>query len=141
MIVVDTNVLSELSKERPDPAVSAWFLRQEPSSLTTTTVSLAEVLYGLEMLPHGKRRERLSELSRAIFETALSGRVLAFDDAAARHYARLLAAKRRRGAPMSPLDAQIAAIAASVGASVATRNVDDFKHCGVTIVNPWIAKS
>jgi hypothetical protein len=139
MIVVDTKVLSELSKERPDPMVAAWFLGQDPSSLATTSVSLAEVLYGLELLPHGRRRERLSELSRIIFETALDGRVLPFDDPAARHYARLLAAKRRRGVPMAPLDAQIAAIAAAAGASVATRNVDDFKHCGVTVINPWIA--
>ncbi len=139
MIVVDTNVISELSKERPDPTVSAWFLGQEPSSLATTSVSLAEVIYGLELLPHGKRRERLSELSRIIFQTALGGRVLPFDDASARHYARLLADKRRRGTPMAPLDAQIASIALAAGASVATRNVDDFEHCGVTVINPWIA--
>jgi predicted nucleic acid-binding protein len=139
VIVLDTNVLSELSKERPDPVVAAWFLGQEPSSLATTSVSLAEVLYGLELLPHGKRRQRLSELSRVIFENAFSGRVLSFDDPAARHYARLLAARRRRGAPMSSLDAQIAAIAAAAGASVATRNVDDFKHCGLRLIDPWDA--
>jgi predicted nucleic acid-binding protein len=138
VIVVDTNVLSELSKERPDPVVAAWFLGQDPSSLATTSVSLAEVLYGLELLPQGKRRERLSELSRVIFEDALSGRVLPFDDAAARHYARLLAEKRRRGSPMAPLDAQIAAIAVAGGAAAATRNVTDFEHCGITVVNPWI---
>jgi predicted nucleic acid-binding protein len=139
MIVLDTNVISELSKDRPNLAVSTWFLEQNPDELTTTAISLAEVLYGLDLLPRGRRRERLSELSQIIFTTALRGKMLPFDEAAARHYGRLLAARRRRGAPMPELDAQIAAIAMAVGAAIATRNVDDFKHCGVTIINPWQA--
>jgi predicted nucleic acid-binding protein len=137
VIVVDTNVISELSNQQPNPAVSAWFLAQEAHSLATTSISLAEVLYGLELLPHGKRRERLSELSHIIFETALNGRVLPFGEPAARHYARLLAARRRRGTPMASLDAQIAAIALAAGASLATRNVTDFEGCGIILIDPW----
>ena len=139
MLVLDTNVISELSKERPDAAVSAWFVRQQADSLATTSVTLAEVLYGLELLPHGRRRERLSELSRIIFEIALRSRILPFDAYSAPHYARLRDVKRQSGLVMSPEDAQIAAIAASIGAAVATRNVNDFEHCGITVVNPWIA--
>ena len=139
VIVLDTNVISELSRERPEPAVSAWFLRQQPDFLATTSVSLAEVLYGLELLPKGRRRERLSELSRVIFEIALRSRIFGFDAYAAPHYARLRAEGRKSGLPMSPQDAQIAAIAAAAGATLATRNVDDFKDCGIMVVNPWDA--
>jgi len=137
MIVLDTNVISELSRERPDATVAAWFLMQDPNELTTTAVCFAEVLYGLELLHHGRRRERLGEVSHAIFEIALRGRRLPFDDEAARRYARLLAGRRRRGAPMQPLDAQIAAIALAAGASLATRNVTDFEGCGVALIDPW----
>jgi toxin FitB len=137
VLVLDTNVISELSKERPEPAVSAWFLHQQPDLLATTSVTLAEVLYGLNLLPHGRRRERLSELSRIIFEIALRGRILAFDAYAAPHYARMRAAKRQQGLIMSPQDAQIAAIAFAASASVATRNVADFEHSGITVINPW----
>ena len=139
MIVLDANVISELSKERPEPAVSAWILRQQPDLLATTSITLAEVLYGLELLPPGRRREQLSELSRIIFEIALRSRILAFDEHAAQHYARLRAAKRQTGLAMSPQDAQIAAIAAATGALLATRNVVDFEHCGIAVVNPWSA--
>ena len=139
VIVLDTNVISELSRERPEPAVSAWFLRQQPDFLATTSVSLAEVLYGLELLPKGRRRERLSELSRVIFEIALRSRIFGFDAYAAPHYARLRAEGRKSGLPMSPQDAQIAAIAAAARATLATRNVDDFKDCGIMVVNPWDA--
>lgn len=137
VIVVDTNVISELSKELPDRTVSTWFLRQQPDSLATTSITLAEVLCGLELLPHGRRRERLTELSRAVFEAALRNRILPFDDVAAECYGRLLSSRRRRGLPMQVLDAQIAAIAVASGASIASRNVDDFKYCGVTVINPW----
>ena len=100
---------------------------------------MAEVLYGLELLPAGRRRDRLVGLSHAIFDTELQGKILAFDEEAARHYALILSSKRLRGTPMSAFDAQIAAIALAAGASLATRNVSDFENCGVTVVNPWSA--
>jgi predicted nucleic acid-binding protein len=140
MILLDTNVISELAKERPEPLVSAWFLAQEATVFATSSVSLAEVLYGLELLPHGKRRSRLAELSRIVFETALGGRILNFDDGAAHRYAQLRADRKRGGAPMSAFDAQIAAIALANGASLATRNVMDFVGCGLNLIDPWTAK-
>jgi predicted nucleic acid-binding protein len=139
LVILDTNVISEMSHERPDPIVSAWFLGQEAGSLYTTAVTLAEVLYGLNLVPAGKRRDRLVELSHTIFETGLRGKVLAFDEMAARHYARIRSSKHLKGLAMSAFDAQIAAIALATGASVATRNVTDFEHCGIAVINPWIA--
>jgi toxin FitB len=139
LIVLDTNVISEISRDSPEPAVSAWFQRQQSELFYTTSVTLAEVLYGLELLPQGKRRERLTSLSRTILYEDLSGRILTFDEEAARHYARILSSKRLKGISMSAFDAQIAAIAFAANASVATRNVADFDHCGITVVNPWSA--
>lgn len=121
----------------PEPSVVAWYLRQDSTALLTTTVTLAEVFYGLNVLPKGDRRNRLDKLAYEFFQRELDGKVLAFDEASAVHYGRIRAAKRLLGISMSPLDAQIAAIALSVGASVATRNVTDFEDCGVTIINPW----
>jgi predicted nucleic acid-binding protein len=140
VIVLDTNVISEISRERPDATVSNWLLRQDANSLYATSVTLAEVLYGLELIPLGKRRDRLVELSRTIFDVGLRSKILPFDELAARNYSRILSSKRFKGAPMSAFDAQIAAIAFSLGAAVATRNVTDFEGCGVVVVNPWLAE-
>jgi toxin FitB len=139
LVILDTSVISEMSRERPDPVVSAWFLGQETRSLYATAVTLAEVLYGLDLVPAGKRRDRLVELSRTIFETGLRGKILAFDETAARHYARIRSSKHLKGLAMSAFDAQIAAIALAAGAPVATRNVTDFEHCGIVVINPWLA--
>jgi toxin FitB len=97
--------------------------------------------YGLERMPVGKRCERLTEITRNILEVEFRGRVLPFDEAAAHHYAPILAARRKKGAPMSAFDAQIAAIALANGASLATRNVMDFEDCGVNLIDPWKAKA
>jgi hypothetical protein len=137
MILLDTNVISELSKERPDAMVTAWFLKQPGDELATTTITFAEVLFGLELLPQGRRRQRLSELTEAIFETALQGRRLTFNDAAAHRYAVLFAGRQKAGVPMPQLDAQIAAIALAAGASLATRNVTDFQGCNLKLIDPW----
>ena len=140
MIVLDTNVVSELTRDRPAPDVSAWLLRQPDAVLYTTSVTVAESFYGLELMPAGRRRERLTEITRNVLEVEFRGRVLPFDEAAARHYAPILAARRKKGAPMSAFDAQIAAIALANGASLATRNVMDFEGCGVNLIDPWKAK-
>ena len=141
MILLDTNVISELSKERPDSVVVGWFLQQSADDLATATITFAEVLFGLELLPQGRRRQRLAQVSDAIFETALRGSRLGFNDAAAHRYAVLFAARRKAGQPMPQLDAQIAAIALAYGASLATRNVMDFEGCGVNLIDPWKAKA
>jgi hypothetical protein len=110
---------------------------QSPASLFTTAICEAEILYGVALLPAGRRRTALEESVTAIFREEFSGRVLPFDSAAARAFAEIAARRRRSGRPVSAFDAQIAAIAQSRGADVATRNEEDFADCGVSIVNPW----
>jgi predicted nucleic acid-binding protein len=139
MVILDTNVISEMTRSAPEPNVVAWYMRQDSGSLFTTTVTLAEVLYGINLLPEGNRRSGLSEFAGDFFRDEMAGKILSFDEIAAIHYGRIRAAKRGLGLSMSSLDAQIAAIAAEAGASIATRNVDDFKYCGVTVINPWVA--
>lgn len=137
MIVFDTNVVSELIRSRPAASVVDWFFRQEGSRLYLSTVTEAELRYGAEVLPIGQRRERLLEAIEGILQNDFAGRVLPFDRAAAQSYATIAAARRATGRPINHADCQIAAITHSNGASVATRDVNDFEGCGIEVVNPW----
>jgi predicted nucleic acid-binding protein len=137
MIVLDTNVVSEFMKPAPEPAVMAWINPLPMSSVFLSAVSQAEILYGVALVPAGKRREGLLRAARVAFETYFRGRVLPFDAQAAEAYADIAASRRLAGRPISQPDAQIAAIARSRGADLATRNVGDFERCGVNVVNPW----
>jgi predicted nucleic acid-binding protein len=137
MIVLDTNVLSELLRVDPDPGVGAWVEAQPPASLFTTAVTSAELRFGLAILPRGARRQALQDAVSGILEEDFAGRVLPFDEDAAQSYAAIAAARRETGQPISQFDAQIAAIAHSRGARLATRNVRDFVHCGVEVIDPW----
>jgi toxin FitB len=137
MIVLDTNVLSELMKSKPDELVVRWIGKYKTASLFITTLTQAEILYGLEILPEGKRRTVLKEVAKSMFELDFGGRILPFDVDAAQLFATIAAKRRNIGRPISQIDAQIAAIAHSYHATLATRNVDDFEECGVTIINPW----
>jgi toxin FitB len=137
MIILDTNVLSELMRPSPSPNVVSWLAAQPASSVYTTAVTQAEILHGLLLLPTGRRRNALQEAADGVFAEVFGGRVLGFGSDAALHYARIAAARRRAGRPISHFDAQIAAIALSAGATVATRNVADFDGCGVKVVDPW----
>lgn len=139
MIVLDTNVVSELMRPEPHPAVLSWVVARSAAELHTTTVTQAEVLYGIALLPTGKRREALASAAAAVFAVDFAGRVLPFDGAAAEHFAELVAARRRSGSPIENFDAQIAAIARAVGASLATRDTGGFADCGLAVVNPWQA--
>lgn len=139
MIVLDTNVLSELMKPAPEGRVVRWAAEHPAASLYTTSVSQAEILHGIMLLPAGKRREAFEKTANAMFNEDFKGRVLPFDGDAALPYARIAAARRRAGLPIAPLDAQIAAITVAAGGKLSTRNVADFTGCGVTIVNPWDA--
>lgn len=139
MIVLDTNVLSEIMRREPDAAVAAWISARPASSLFTTTVTQAEILYGVRLLPSAKRRTRLEAVVGDMFTTDFAGRVLPFDQAAAQVYAEIAVARRRAGRPISQFDAQIAAIARSRDAGVATRNVADFEGCGIGVIDPWRA--
>ena len=137
MIVLDTNIISAMMAPVQAPVVVRWFDTIAPASVFTTTISRAEILYGVRILPEGKRKAGLDATAAAIFDTTLSGRVLSFDVSAADIYAEIAARRRGLGRPMLQFDAQIAAIAISRGASVATRNVRDFEHLDLDIINPW----
>jgi len=138
VIVLDTNVVSELMRSRPTAAVMAWMVRQPRQDLATTTITQAEILYGIALLPLGRRKSSLGADAQRMFEFDFD-RILAFDTAAAPHYAEIMSRRRRGGKPMAVLDAQIAAIALAAGASVATRDIAGFEGCGVAVINPWMA--
>ncbi|OHV80872.1 type II toxin-antitoxin system VapC family toxin [Ensifer sp. LCM 4579] len=137
MIVLDTNVLSELLTPAPTAAVEEWLAAQPPTSIFTTTVTEAEILYGVRLLPDGRRRRDLEAAVVPIFREDLAGRILPFDGDAAAVYAIIAVERRKIGRPISQFDAQIAAITRSRGAMLATRNVADFADTGITIINPW----
>jgi predicted nucleic acid-binding protein len=141
VIILDTNVLSELMKSRPDPSVKRWTEEQALGNLFTTSVTKAEILYGIELLPQGKRREGLVAMAESIFEVGFAGRVLAFEDETARPFATIAADRRSKGRPISDLDAQIAAIVRTHKATLATRNRSDFENCGIELVDPWHAET
>ena len=137
MIILDTNVLSELLRPSPEPRVMAWVDEQPRASLFTSAVTQGEILYGIRLIPEGQRRKRLWEAAAAIFVEDFSGRVLSFDGDAANNYADIGAARRAAGRPISQFDAVIAAITRSRGAILATRNSKDFEGCDIVVVNPW----
>ena len=139
MIVIDTNVVSELMRLTPEPAVMAWFSRQNSAELYLTAVNEAELRAGAAILPAGRRRDRLSAEIDATVREDFAGRVLPFDSAAARAYAAIAASRGSRGRPILDADCQIAAIARSRNMAVATRNVRDFADTGIEVVNPWEA--
>ena len=137
MILLDTNVVSEMMLPNPNVNVIKWVSLQTASTLYLSSVSEAELRYGAEILPMGSRRERLLAEIEQMLREDFSGRILPFDSHAARTYALIAAARRWAGHPVSYADCQIAAIARSVGASVATRDVAGFEGCGVGVINPW----
>lgn len=137
MIVLDTNVLSELMRPVPEPKVVAWLEQQAGDALFTTAISRGEMLYGARVLPAGKRRDDLFRAIASIFSTDMAGRVLPYDEAAADAHAALAAERRSQGRPCSQSDMMIAGIVRSLGATLATRNVRDFEDCGIALVDPW----
>lgn len=139
MIVLDTNVVSELMKSAPDAAVARWIAQQQAATLYTTSITQAEVLHGILLLPAGKRRAALQAAAEAMFDQDFGGRVLPFGGDAARAYAQIAAQRRRSGRPISNFDAQIAAITRAARAALATRNASDYEDCGIKVMNPWDA--
>jgi toxin FitB len=137
VIVIDTNVLSEALKPKPSDEVLRWLAAQLPSSVFTTTIAMAELLYGVEALPQGKRRTRLLAAVEKMFAEQFEGRILPFDEEAARLFARIVASRNTAGRPISQMDAMIAAITRSNRAVLSTRNTADFDHCGIQVINPW----
>jgi predicted nucleic acid-binding protein len=137
MIVLDTNVVSELMRLDPAERVARWLASRPTTSLCTTAITQAEILLGVQLLPKGKRRDAIEQAAQDTFDQDFSGRVFPFDGDAARAYARIVAARRRSGRPISQADAQIAAIARSRDFDLATRNVRDFEDCGIELFDPW----
>jgi toxin FitB len=137
MIILDTNVISEMMKPKPAEQVFNWMSSQPAALLHTTSITLGEVLFGLELLPVGKRRTALARATEIMFERTLGGRILDFDELAARAFAEIMATRARAGKSGHEMDTQIAAIACSRRAIVATRNTKDFLNCGVKLIDPW----
>ena len=137
MIILNTNVLSEFMRAVPNPAVMDWSDQQVSSEIFVTTITQAEMYYGLALLPMGKRRSDMERVVQQMFEQDFPERILSFDSAAALEYAKLASFRRQIGKPIAQADAQIAAIALSKNAVLATRNISDFCDCQLALVNPW----
>jgi predicted nucleic acid-binding protein len=140
MILLDTNVLSELLRPAPNPAIENWLAEQPSERVYISAITEAELRYGAAILPAGKRRAGLSDMIDELIRN-FDYRILPFDSQAAIAYAEISAARRLSGRPISQSDAQIAAIARSCAAGLATRNVKDFVACGIDIINPWVVST
>ena len=137
MILIDTNVISELMRAEPDPRVLAWFAVEDSSAFHLSAVGEAELRRGAAMLPPGKRRDLLTAQIDVMINEDFAGRIVPFDSRAAVAFAAIDADRRDAGLPISFADCQIAATARAHGASLATRNVADFQLCGIEVINPW----
>jgi len=137
MIILDTNVISELMKEQPDSQVKQWIGSQKPQDLALTAIAIAEITRGLSRLPKGKRRNILGQNFTAFVHDAFGGRIFPFDEEAALLYGGVSATREQAGMKADPVDLMIASIAKNHNASIATRNIKDFKVCEITLINPW----
>jgi len=137
LIILDTNVVSELIRAAPDPGVQAWVNSRPSTQVATTAVTAAELHYGVARLPAGQRRQQLAVAVSALLNDALRSRIMPFDERAARRYADVVTGREQAGRPIQVADAQIAAICRELGAVLATRNVKDFAETGIDLVNPW----
>lgn len=137
MILLDTNIISEMMKPIPSNNVIVWIDQQESTQLFISTVTIGEIVYGLNALPEGSRRNLLEEAFNKSIMDAFRHRVLSFDEAAAHLYGKIMASRRALGRPLNIPDGQIAAIAHANGLAVATRNTRDFSDCGLSLINPF----
>jgi toxin FitB len=137
VIILDTNVVSEGMKPVSAQSVLAWMVAQSRLDLFTTVITQAEILSGIELLPEGKRKDGLSAAAERLFGEQFRSSILTFDDQAAREFAKVFAIRKSAGRPISEFDAMIAAIARVHRATLATRNIGDFEHCGIRLIDPW----
>lgn len=137
MIILDTNVISEILRPAPEQRVIDWLAALDGATVYLTAITEAELCHGVAILPEGKRREGLATMIDQIVREDFAGRVLPFDSPAAVAFAAIAAARRAMGRPILHADCQIAAIARAHGATVATRNAADFADCGIDLINPW----
>jgi hypothetical protein len=140
MILLDTNVVSEIMRPAPDRRVAAWVSAQSVPLVFTTAITEAEIFKGIEMMASGRKRRELLEVAQAYFHIDMAARILPFDSAAAHWFAEIFAARKRAGRPIQPLDTQIVAIARKHRAVLVTRNTGDFEGCGIELINPWLAR-
>jgi predicted nucleic acid-binding protein len=138
MIILDTNVVSELMRPQPDARVREWISGRRSGELGTTAITVAEIRYGIERLPDGRRRDGLLSAATDLF-AAFGNLVQPFDALAAVWFGPVMVRRARLGMPIEGFDAQIAAICRAREASLATRNVRDFLETGVTVIDPWSA--
>jgi predicted nucleic acid-binding protein len=136
MIVLDTNVVSELMRPEPAPQVSSWVRSRDRRELRMTSITLAEIRYGIARLPDGRRKQVLLDTADDIFRV-FSDQVLPVDEAAAEQYAVIASTRERAGKPIAGFDALIAAVCRSRGAALATRNLPDFHGTGIDVIDPW----
>jgi predicted nucleic acid-binding protein len=137
MILLDTNILSELMRPMPEPSVMVWIDSQNEDELWTCTIVVAEVLSGVDLMPKGRRQDQLRDKAEHMFSTLFASRIFPFDQKAARIYGAVLKSRNAIGRPVDEMDALIAATALANSASLATRNTSHFEHCGIQLVNPW----
>jgi toxin FitB len=137
VIVLDTNVISELARQVPEPGVLSWLDSLEVLEVATTAVTAAELRYGVARLPDSHRKRELAVVIRGILAEDFHGRVLPFDDRASVRYADIVIGRERIGRPIGIADAQIAAICRDSGGILATRNIADFEETGIELINPW----
>lgn len=137
MILLDTNVLSELMRVKPAPQVLEWVDAQPAGDLVITSITVAEILYGIARMPDGKRKQGLLDVVSAMFDEDFAGNILPFDADAAVHYAEIAAETEAKGRVVDMADAQIAAIGRLHDAVIATRNIRHFETLGVALVDPW----
>jgi predicted nucleic acid-binding protein len=137
MILLDTNVISEAMKPAPEPSVMAWLNSQSAADLWTSTIVVAEVYSGLDLMPAGKRQRQLLERAELMFDKFFGERILAFDLLAARAYGAVLKARKTKGLPIDEMDALLAATALANSSALATRNISHFQSCGILVLNPW----
>ncbi len=141
MIVLDTNVVSELMRTTPELGVVSWVDRFSAAEVLVTAVTAAELMYGVARLPDGRRKRELHTKVEGLLAEDFQDQIMPFDAGAATHYAEIVASRERAGRPISMADAQIASICRNWRARLATRNVDDFVDTGVEAVNPWDAST
>lgn len=137
MIILDTNVLSELMRASPEAKVLKWIEGQKATNLVITSIGVAEIQRGILRLPKGKKRNTLHENFKEFVESAFAGRILSFDERAAYLYGEIASDREKAGFNTDAIDLMLAAIAKNYNASIATRNIKDFKGCGVKLINPW----
>jgi predicted nucleic acid-binding protein len=137
MILLDTNVISEIMRPSPDPVVITWIQSLPRKEFWTSSVVVAELLSGIDLMPPGRKQKGLRDAIEEMIAEDFHGQILSFDLAAARHFGQILSARQRMGRPINEMDAQIAATARVYGATIATRNIRDFLPCDLALVNPW----